>query len=226
MKKTRNGALKKRYTELVYGYFWMLKDLKKTNEKPLQTTIIPEKQAKVFPLLENVKTLSGDNVSLPDVLLRRNKSNDPHAQSTLLAVSFRDFGFKHLPSWTEPFIKEFEGNNRVETYKLIVSEGWFTKYILRLAVQASVKANTDPHDYDRTLLHFSNDSIAFRDPLRMHNLLPGYVFLLDGLGRVRFAGSGQASPEEVDKLIQSTHKLLTSLQDVNDFVGKSTKKRR
>jgi ATPase complex subunit ATP10 len=203
----------------------MIKDLKKTKEKPLQTSIIPEKQAKVLPHLDNVKTLSGEAVSLPDVLLRRNKSNDPNAQSTLLTVSFRDFGFQQLPSWIEPFAKEFDGNTRVQVYRLIISEGWFIKYILRLVVQASVKANTAPEDYDRTLLHFANDSTAFRDPLRMHNLLSGYVFLLDGLGRVRFAGSGQASSEEVDKLIRLTHEL--TMQDRNNGIApKQVKKKR
>jgi mitochondrial ATPase complex subunit ATP10 len=188
----------------------MIKDLRKTNEKPLQTTIISEKQAKVLPPMENVKTLSGDSVTLPDHLLRRNKSNDPNAQSTLLAISFRDFGFQQLPSWTDPFAQEFAHNDRVDVFKLIVSEGWFTRYILRMAVQASVKANTAASDYDRTMLHFSSDSIAFRDPLRMHNLLSGYVFLLDGLGRVRFAGSGQASAKDVEQLIQLTHELTPS----------------
>ena len=185
----------------------MIKDLKRTNEKPLQTTIISEKQSKVLPPLDIIKTLSGESISLPDHLLRRNKSNDPNAQCTLLAVSFRDFGYQQLPSWTEPFAREFANNSRVEVYRLIVSEGWFTRYVLRIAVQASVKANTAAQDYGQTLLHFASDSIAFRDPLRMHNLLSGYVFLLDGLGRVRFAGSGQASAEEVNKLVQLAQEL-------------------
>jgi ATPase complex subunit ATP10 len=193
----------------------MLKDLKKTNEKPLQTTIIPEKQAKILPSLDNIKSLSGNKVKLPDYLLRRNKSNDPHAQSTLLAVSFRDFGYQQLKSWIDPFQNEFGSSNRVEVVKLIVSEGWFTRYILRLAVQASVKSNTAPKDYDNTLLHFASDSGSFRDPLRMHNLLAGYVFLLDGLGRVRFAGSGQATADDMDMLVQLT-KDLTPLNLVHE----------
>lgn len=195
-------------------YFWMIKDLRRTNEKPLQTTLIPEKLAKVLPPLEKVKTLSDESVALPEYLLRRNKSNDPNAQATLLAVSFRDFGFKQLPSWIEPFQREFAKNDRVDVCKLIISEGWFTRYILRLAVQASVKANTNVEDFDRTLLHFASDSVDFRDPLRMHNLLSGYVFLLDGLGRVRFAASGQASQDELDMLMGLTHELQPA-QDKN-----------
>jgi ATP10 protein len=49
---------------------------------------------------------------------------------------------------------------------------------------------------------------ACRDALRMHNGMVGYIFLLDGLGRFRFAGCGHASEEEVQKLIELTYQLL------------------
>lgn len=47
-----------------------------------------------------------------------------------------------------------------------------------------------------------------RDILRMHNIYTGYVFLVDGIGRVRWAGSGEGSDEEVEKMIEFA-KLLT-----------------
>jgi ATPase complex subunit ATP10 len=192
---------------IVSQYFWMIKDLKRTADKPLQTTIIPEKQSKVLPLLENVANLCGESVQLPGYLLRRNKSNDPLAQSTLLAVSFRDFGYQQLASWVNPFRQQFCSSDRVEVYKLLISEGWLTRYFLRQVIQASVKSNTPVEDYRNTLLHFSSDSDVFRDPLRMHNLMSGYIFLLDGMGRVRLAGSGPASTEDVDTLIRLTNDL-------------------
>jgi hypothetical protein len=42
----------------------------------------------------------------------------------------------------------------------------------------------------------------------MHNIMTNYVFLLDDLGRVRFAGSGEASEDEVQRLIEFTKELL------------------
>jgi ATPase complex subunit ATP10 len=67
----------------------------------------------------------------------------------------------------------------------------------------SARSNTPPQQQSTTLLHYgSAESLStFKDTLRMHNTLTGYVYLLDGLGRVRFAGSGSASHEEVNRVI-------------------------
>ena len=68
-----------------------------------------------------------------------------------------------------------------------------------------MKRNTTPEVQDQTLLYFTggNDSQLndFRDALRMYNEMTGYVLLLDGIGRVRFAGSGTATDEEAQRLI-------------------------
>jgi hypothetical protein len=53
------------------------------------------------------------------------------------------------------------------------------------------------------LLHYgSADSFStFKDTLCMHNTLMGYVYLLNGLGCVWFAGASSASHEEVNCII-------------------------
>jgi hypothetical protein len=42
----------------------------------------------------------------------------------------------------------------------------------------------------------------------MHNIMTNYVFLLDNLGRIRFAGSGTADDDEITQLVQSTKDVL------------------
>ena len=55
----------------------------------------------------------------------------------------------------------------------------------------------------------------FRDVLRMHNDKTGYVFLLDGIGRVRFVGSGRATRENVDLMLRHANELASGLKVVD-----------
>ena len=41
--------------------------------------------------------------------------------------------------------------------------------------------------------------------------MPGYVFLLDGQGRVRFAASGEATEEYTNRLVQLAQKLTPTV---------------
>lgn len=224
---TPSGRVQRRFTELVYGYFWMLKDLERCHEKPVLANekLISEATARVFPTLLGLKSLSGSKINVPLDFLRQNRSQDPAAQCTLVAVSFRDFGYQQLPSWIEPFDAAFADQDRVEVVKINISEGWFNKWILRGFILGSTKVNTPKVDHDRTFLYFSNTRAleSLRDALRMHNVLAGYVFLLDGLGRVRFAGSGSATEEETTRLVRLARELTPLTSGKSPFAARANK---
>jgi ATPase complex subunit ATP10 len=218
---------KPRYTEIVYGYFWQLMDLRRCNEKPILSneTLIPDDIAKVFPTLKRLRSLTGQYINLPDYFLRHSRSDDATLRCTLVCVSFRDFGDRQLASWVEPFQKELSGNNdRVEVIRLILSEGWVNKWMLRPVIKFFVKRGTPVEEHDRTFLYFEGYSSGigktsiepFRDAVRMHNVLPGYVFLVDSEGRVRFAGSGKGSDEEVRRLVKFAKYLTTPRRRTNN----------
>lgn len=95
--------------------------------------------------------------------------------------------------------------------------------MLRGALTNLMRRNTPPIEHDNTLLYFGSDVEDFRDILRMHNIMANYVFLVDALGRVRFASSGPASEEEINRVIRFTKEL--SLSDSNRN-KRGTKKRR
>ena len=57
-----------------------------------------------------------------------------------------------------------------------------------------------------------------------HNIMTNYVFLLDNLGCVRFAGSGPASDEDVSRLIRFTKELTTAT--TTSKTGTSSKSRK
>jgi mitochondrial ATPase complex subunit ATP10 len=114
----------------------------------------------------------------------------------------------HTKSWTLPFREAFRGNHRVEIINLQLTEGWFTSKLLGGMIARIVKHNTPVEDYDTTLLCLRSDLEEFRDALRIHNVMAGYVFLLDGIGRVRFAGSGEATEQELENVIQFARELI------------------
>ena len=217
---TRNGLEKLRITEMEYGNFWMIKDLKQTGEKPIlaNESLIDERDAKLFPTLKGAISLSDKSVDFPAHFVRKNRSRDTEAQCTLLAISFRDFGFQQLPSWLDPFRSVFGSNDRVEILKINVSNGWFDRFFLRPIITTLTKRNTDAKEHDKTFLYYGNtDQLC--DALRMRNVLAGYILLLDGLGRVRFAGSGVATEKEVNTLISLTKKLTPLLQQRRQYGG-------
>ena len=55
--------------------------------------------------------------------------------------------------------------------------------------------------------------------------LQNFIFLLDDLGRVRFAGSGPATQEEISNLIQFTKELISLQKKNGKRPGKKNKKR-
>ena len=137
-------------------------------------------------------------------------SKDASAQCTLVAISCKDFGAKLLPSWTEPFETTFhDGSSDAERYEVVritINEGRIVK-LLSPFIVSGTKKNVDPADHENTLL-FYGDAEEFRDILRMHNIYTSYVFLLDGIGRIRWVGSGEGSEDETRSMIEVA-KMLT-----------------
>jgi len=133
---------------------------------------------------------------------------------TLVAVSFRNFGYQLLDSWIKPFEDAFAsssisqpGNSNARAIRVSITERW-TLYPLRGILNNIMKQNTPASDYANTMTYFGTDVEEFRDVLRMHNIMTGYVFLLDDLGRVRFAGSGPATDEDIAKIIGCGKQLI------------------
>ena len=91
---------------------------------------------------------------------------------------------------------------------LNITEGSLLSYFSGILTK-SIQKNTPPERHETTLLHFG-DVESFRDVLRMHNTLTGYVVLVDGLGRVRWMGSGEPDDdgEELNVLLECAKELV------------------
>lgn len=210
------------------GYFWYLKDLSQTESKPIlaNDSLIPVDEAKTFPILNGVNdgslmSLNGNEEALPHFFTKDNRSNDPIAMITLVGVAFNDYGNKMLPSWMEPFENTFRNDkSRVKTCLLSINEGFALK-LLKPFITSASKGKVPDEKKDNTLLYFG-DCTDFKDVLRMHNNKTGYVFLLDGLGRVRWAASGNATDAELKSLLTLSKELAPGLNNSN---GKGDRKK-
>ena len=137
-------------------------------------------------------------------------SKDANAKCSLVAISYKDFGARLLPSWTDLFedaLCNGKDAGRFEVVRMSINEGRMAR-LLSPFIVSGTKRNVPEKDHANTLLYYG-DAGEMRDILRMHNEFTGYVFLVDGIGRVRWAGSGEGSHEEVQSMIEMA-KLLTS----------------
>jgi hypothetical protein len=212
-----SGNVRKVPVELVHGYFWMIWDLRNTLQKPTLSNdrLISAREAQFFPELTGLTTLADPTtkVDLPSFFTASpSKSAGTNNKVTLVAISFRESGFKLIPSWIIAMEQHFPPNNTtrpVQTYTVSITEH-LVLYPFRNLLTRAMKQNTpNPIDHSRTLVFFgTKDLDDFRDVLRMHNMMTNYVFLLDMKGRVRFAGSGEATSDDIEHLVKCTKELL------------------
>lgn len=190
----------------------------------------------MFPSLKELVNLNEEIVDIPDFFTRNNRelkidrglnvfscgyvwisrltllqwtgSKDSTAQCTLVAASCKDFGARLLTSWTDPFdqtLRTGRDAGRYEVVRITINEGRIAK-LLSPFIVSGTKKNVPEKDHNNTLLYYG-DAEEWRDILRMHNIYTGYLFLVDGVGRVRWAGSGAGSNEEVQSMIQFAKEL-------------------
>jgi ATPase complex subunit ATP10 len=98
-------------------------------------------------------------------------------------------------------------DSRYEVVRITINEGRIAKLLSRF-ITSGTKKNTPPSDHHTTLLYYGDDTDNIRDILRMHNIYTSYVFLLDGIGRIRWAGSGAGSESEVQNMISIARNLV------------------
>ena len=223
------GNIRKVPVELQHGFWWMVWDIKKCNNKPTLSnpTLVEESKAQFFPVLNGLTTLEGNKVDLPFSLLNNNNNQDGGSSSsgggsgcTVVAISFRDYGYKFINTWTEPIVKNARDARVV---KLSITERW-SLYPLQSMLTKLMKQNTPIEEHSNSYLYFGSGSKIddFRDVLRMHNVMTCYIFLVDEYGRIRFSASGPATEEESQNLIKFANELSSSSSSLSSSGKKAT----
>ena len=160
--------------ELSQGSFHMLHDLNAHRGKVFPASALPTPVA--VPKLPDLLSLSDSPGSLPDCLPSRG----------LLAVSFKQFGYDMLPSWTAAL------NPSVPVTNLVVGDGGVLK-LFRGFLASSLRKSVKKEKW-KTTYTFNGDHSSLREGLEMTNTLTGYVFYIVD-GKVVWRGCGNAESE-------------------------------
>ncbi|GER34423.1 hypothetical protein STAS_10644 [Striga asiatica] len=201
--------------EMSRGYFADMSELKQHGGKIAMANkiIIPSMAAVKFPTIE-VNNSDGSSLKLPitsdanDVNVT--KSDIPKA--SLLCLSFRASSQHMVDSWSAPFLNTFGNSSDVRLYEVSFIDSWLLTRSpikkLLLKIMRKPKPEGEQNVLQRRIVYSFGDHYYFRKELKILNLLTGYVFLLDNLGRIRWQGFGLATEDEIRSLLSCTSLLL------------------
>ncbi|XP_073063139.1 uncharacterized protein [Primulina eburnea] len=201
--------------EMNRGYFADMAEMKQHDGKIAMANkiVIPASAAAKFPMLE-VCYSNGSSLKLPITSAGKDvntpKLNVPKA--TLLCLSFRASSQTMVDSWSSPFLDTFGHSADVQLYEISLIDSWLLSRnpIKKLLLKIMRKPKPEgPKDVlQRQIVYSFGDNYYFRKELRILNLLTGYIFLLDKMGRIRWQGFGSAEQEELSSLLSCTSLLL------------------
>ncbi|GMI17012.1 hypothetical protein TrLO_g12143 [Triparma laevis f. longispina] len=167
--------------ELQKGAFHMLKDINQNKGKVFIGERVGEGgSVMTWPEIEGLINL---NDAPPTTF--------PPPSPTLIAVSFKQFGFDMLSSWLTPL------SPSTPTLQLVIGDGGILK-LFRGFLSSSLKKVISEKNWKNTYM-FNGDHSLIRDRLKIENTLTGYVFYVVG-GKVVWRGCGVASEGELEDL--------------------------
>ncbi|XP_073008961.1 mitochondrial ATPase complex subunit ATP10-like isoform X1 [Typha latifolia] len=195
--------------ELSRGYFADISEIRKTGGKVAlaNKTIIPSVVAVKFPDLDanfpdnrrlKLPVTSTENVT--------DASEVPTPCASLLCLSFRASSQRMAESWSLPFLDSFSADRKVQIYEVSFIDSWLLS--LGPVRHIFLKMMNKSSNPQRHIVYAFGDHYDFRKKLHILNLLTGYIFLLDRLGRIRWQGFGYATQEELSALLSCTALLL------------------
>ena len=127
--------------EIRRGYFYELGQVNRTNSKLFEAdkVLVPLDQARKFPSFE-AESLLGVTHQFETLL-----THAP-SQVSLVAVAFRDSGFRVLPEWIKPFQDEFQGVSAVKVLQASFEDKTWLRVSERLVgVGAAALINVHAH---------------------------------------------------------------------------------
>uniref|UniRef100_A0ACD5TKL6 Uncharacterized protein n=1 Tax=Avena sativa TaxID=4498 RepID=A0ACD5TKL6_AVESA len=198
--------------EMRRGYFDDIAEIRKNAGKiaVANKVIIPDVDAVKFPDLA-LEYPAGGALRLP-LVASPSEDNSSEAGRTvvpdasLVCLSFRANSQKMAESWSLPFLDAFGASGKVQAYEVSFIDSWvLSSGPVRRAFLKMAKKSNNPQ---RHAVYAFGDHYDFRKELQIVNLLTGYIYLVDRLGRIRWQGFGLATQEELSSLTACTSILL------------------
>ncbi|EIE20745.1 hypothetical protein COCSUDRAFT_57309 [Coccomyxa subellipsoidea C-169] len=189
------------------GYFDDFKDLKETQGRMFQASeqLSPAGTSPHLPPMAVVEP-GGAEVLFPP--------SQDSMRVGLLCIAFRAGAEDKLRSWSEPFREAMQGRSGARWFDMSLVESvvmriWpFKQMILRSGLTKPTAPAEACQLQPEHIFHFG-DATEIRRVLGMTNRLTGYAYLIDGKGRVRWRGSGQATAAEAENLVACSKELLS-----------------
>ncbi|WVZ96752.1 hypothetical protein U9M48_042353 [Paspalum notatum var. saurae] len=198
--------------EMSRGYFEDISEIRKNGGKiaTASKVIIPEADAVKFPDLA-VESLDGRSLHLP-LSVPAVQEDDSGASAgvipgaSLVCLSFRASSQKMTESWCLPFLDAFSAAKNIHVYEVSFIDSWLlSSGPVRRTFLKVMRKSGDPQ---RHVVYAFGDHYDFRKKLEIRNLLTGYIYLVDRLGRIRWQGFGSSTDEELSSLTACTSILL------------------
>eukprot|EP01135_Chromosphaera_perkinsii_P002432 Nk52_evm38s223 gene=Nk52_evmTU38s223 len=176
------------------GYFGDLKevtDMQKQGKKNWAITsseLISKEKAERLTALECKSIETGDTEDLVRELKRHH--------CTLVLLAFRDYGKNMLPDYADAFMKVMKIKSRILQISVVESS------ILKafgFMFENGIRKQT-PESYLKNQYIYYGDVEKIKSQFGIGNAMLGYVYLVDGKGRIRWTAKGPSVPEELENL--------------------------
>jgi ATPase complex subunit ATP10 len=112
-----------------------------------------------------------------------------------------------------------DGGGAVQRVGVNLVEEWVKAWVVRIFM-SSVRRSVPRDTHDKYFIVRRGIDDDIREATGLLNRKVGYVFLVDWDCKIRWAGSGLASAEERQSLLNGTKKLLEQWQQQQNRVGK------
>jgi ATPase complex subunit ATP10 len=206
-KEKRAERRKKLHEDLQRGYFDDFKDFRDNQGKAFFAAdrLTPPSQSAAFPPLQAALP-DGTTTTFPPAADR----NSAPAVS-LVCVAFRAGAQGMLEAWAAPFSRRFgarPGTGAALVELSLVESRVMALWPFRGVLLRSGERSQASYAMPATYLYHFGDGEALQAALRMNNRLTGYVYLLDGQGRVRWRGSGKPEERELTAMDKCAEELV------------------
>ncbi|RIB22515.1 ATPase assembly factor ATP10 [Gigaspora rosea] len=197
-KETREKLIKEYNTP----YWKDLIELKKFGEKLWEAApgLVNAEQALYMPNIR-ARSLSKPKIDTTDLLQNH---------TSLVVISFNQYGEEHVKTFIEPFFKNFSGHAKIQNLKVTIETNFVKFLIIKLFVIPSLRRSIPESLHKNHIFMFNKDTNLY-EALGMDNLYRGYTFLVDSNCKIRWFAHGRATSNELETML----KLIKLLDNEN-----------
>ncbi|KAM0684500.1 Mitochondrial ATPase complex subunit atp10 [Mitosporidium daphniae] len=181
----RNSEIIKEYSNTFAS---QLRQFERAKGKLFQASIFAS--AEDAPLMPRIRAIALDRSSfvLPDECHRR--------KATLVAISFSAMGSNHVDSFVNPFVAT-KRQSCVACYQVRVVENTLYALLWPLIWLSTMDI---PKPRRAFVTNYFGGMQSQAHQLGVRNRIPGYVFLVDSEGKIRWKATGEATRAEIEQM--------------------------